>query len=157
MAASKTNAVRLLDKLKIAYSLKEYEVDENDLSAIHVAENQGIDPNIIFKTLVVKDSANQYAVVLVPGPATLNLKKAAQVLGVKKCDLIPVKDLHAVTGYIRGGCSPLGMKKVLPTFIDEAAQEHAEILVSAGKRGLQLVIEPNDLAKAVHASFADLK
>lgn len=156
MAVNKTNAVRLLDSQKIAYKLQEYEVDETDMSATHVAENQGLDPNIIFKTLLVKDSLNSYAVAVVPGGQSLNLKKMAQVLGVKKCDMIPVKDLLGVTGYVRGGCSPIGMKKLFPTFIHLSAQEYDAILVSAGKRGLQLIIAADDLAKAVNASFVDL-
>lgn len=156
MATVKTNAVRWLDSRRISYQLQEYEVDEYDLSAVHVAENQGLDPNLIFKTLVVKDNTNSYAVAVIPGGRILDLKKLAKVLTVKKCELIPMKDLLAVTGYVRGGCSPLGMKKLLPTFIDNTARNYDSILVSAGKRGLQLVLSADDLAKAVHASFVDL-
>lgn len=156
MATVKTNAVRWLDSRKISYQLQEYEVDEHDLSAVHVAENQGLDPNLIFKTLVVQDNTNSYAVAVIPGGRILDLKKLAKVLTVKKCELIPMKDLLAVTGYVRGGCSPLGMKKLLPTFIDNTARNYDSILVSAGKRGLQLVLSADDLAKAVHASFVNL-
>lgn len=154
--SAKTNAVRLLESKQIPFELKQYEVDETDLSAEHVAESMGIEPERIFKTLVLVNSEKQYLVAIIPGNAHLDLKKLASISNSKKCEMIPMKDIFNVTGYIRGGCSPIGMKKLFPTYIEETAELFDTIVVSAGKRGLQIVIDPKDLAEMVDANFADL-
>ncbi len=152
----KTNAARLLDRAKVQYSLVPYEVDENDLAAQHVADSLGEDINTVFKTLVLHGERAGYFVCVIPGNHEVDLKKAATVAGAKKADLIPMKDLLPLTGYIRGGCSPIGMKKPFPTFFHESALEHEKIYVSAGVRGLQIEIAPADLIKFTGASTADL-
>lgn len=146
MAIKKTNACRILDKHKIEYEVIEYEVDENDLSALHVAKVSGIDIKQIFKTLVCIDEKNQPLVACIPGDDELDLKALAKVANRKKCVMIPQKDLLKLTGYIRGGCSPFGMKKLYPTFVDISAFLHVKILVSAGVRGTQLEIAPKVLS-----------
>lgn len=152
----KTNAARLLDQHKIAYELIPYEVDENDLGAQHIASQLGEDINQVFKTLVLKGERKGYFVCVVPGNAEVDLKKAAKNIGDKKCDLIPMKELLPLTGYVRGGCSPIGMKKRFPTFFHVTCLEYNYIYVSAGQRGLQFRIAPQDLIKAASASTADL-
>lgn len=148
---NKTNAVRLLDKAKISYELIPYEVDESDLSAVHVAADLGENIEQVFKTLILHGDKNGYFVCVIPGEYEVDLKLAAKVSGNKKCDLIPMKDLLAVTGYIRGACSPIGMKKHFPTFIHETCLQYSVIYVSAGQRGLQIKISPKDLIKEVRA------
>lgn len=152
----KTNAARLLDRAKIAYELVPYQVDEEHLAATHVAEQLGEDIATVFKTLVLKGDRSGYFVCVVPGDHEVDLKAAARVSGNKKVDLIPMKELLPVTGYIRGGCSPIGMKKAFPTYIHVSAQEHPFIYVSAGVRGLQLRLSPTDLASYVRATFAEI-
>lgn len=152
----KTNAVRLLDTAKVNYELREYEVDDHDVSAEHVALSLGLLPETLYKTLVLKANIDPYIVAVIPGNAQLDLKKIAKASGNKNCEMLPMKDLLAVTGYIRGGCSPIGMKKLFPTFIEEAAQLETEISVSAGKRGLQMILNPNDLATLTKAIWSDL-
>jgi len=152
----KTNAVRLLDTAKVNYELREYEVDNHDVSAEHVALSLGLLPETLYKTLVLKGNIDPYIVAVIPGNAQLDLKKIAKASGNKNCEMLPMKDLLAVTGYIRGGCSPIGMKKLFPTFIEEAAQLEKEISVSAGKRGLQMILNPNDLATMTKAIWFDL-
>jgi len=152
----KTNAVRLLDTAKVNYELREYEVDDHDVSAEHVALSLGLLPETLYKTLVLKGNIDPYIVAVIPGNAQLDLKKIAKASGNKNCEMLPMKDLLAVTGYIRGGCSPIGMKKLFPTFIEEAAQLETEISVSAGKRGLQMILNPNDLATMTKAVWSDL-
>ena len=152
----KTNAARLLDRAKIAYELVPYRVDEEHLAATHVAEQLGEDIATVFKTLVLKGDRTGYFVCVVPGNHEVDLKAAAKVSANKKADLIPMKELLPVTGYIRGGCSPIGMKKAFPTYILASASEHPFIYISAGVRGLQLKIAPSDLAAYVRASFADI-
>lgn len=152
----KTNAARLLDKAKIPYDLIPYEVDEDDLSARHLADQLGQDIERIFKTLVLKGDKTGYFVCVVPGDAETDLKKAAKVSGNKSALMIPMKDLVSVTGYMRGGCSPLGMKKSFPTFIHESARKHGGIYVSAGQRGLQILLAPDDLIRASGAKLADI-
>ncbi len=154
--STKTNAVRLLDQAKIPYTLREYEVDESDVSAEHVAESLGLNPEMLYKTLLLKGNVAPYLVAVIPGNAQLDLKKIAKASGNKNCEMLPMKDLLAVTGYIRGGCSPIGMKKKLPTFIEETAQLQIEISVSAGKRGLQMILSPENLVKMTSGRFADL-
>lgn len=153
---AKTNVARLLDKAKVAYELIPYEVDENDLSAIHVAESLGENIEQVFKTLVLHGEKSGYFVCVIPGEQEVNLKKAAKVSGNKKCDLIPMKDLLPLTGYIRGGCSPIGMKKHFPTYIHESCSCFPHIYVSAGIRGLQIKIAPQDLIKEAKAEICSL-
>ena len=152
----KTNAARLLDRAKIAYELIPYRVDEEHLAAMHVAEQLGEDIACVFKTLVLKGDRTGYVVCVVPGDHEVDLKAAAKVSGNKKVDLIPMKELLPVTGYIRGGCSPIGMKKAFPTYIHASASEHPFIYISAGVRGLQLKLAPADLAAYVRAAFAEI-
>lgn len=153
---NKTNAARLLDKAKIKYELVPYEVDENDLAATHIATQLGEDIRQVFKTLVLKGDKTGHFVCMVPGDAEVDLKKAAKVSGNKKVDLIPMKELLPTTGYIRGGCSPVGMKKVFPTYFHSTCMDFDYIYVSAGVRGLQLKIAPADLVKYVRASIAEI-
>lgn len=156
MKINKTNVARLLDKAKISYELVPYEVDENDLSATHVAAQLGEEIDVVFKTLVLHGDKSGYFVCMVPGAGEVDLKKAAKASGNKKCDLIPLKDLLPLTGYIRGGCSPIGMKKHFPTYFHETVTNHENVYVSAGQRGLQIKIAPNDLIKEAQATLADL-
>ena len=153
MKINKTNAARLLDKAKIAYELIPYEVDENDLSAVHVAADLGENIEQVFKTLVLHGDKSGYFVCIIPGEHEVDLKLAAKASGNKKCDLIPVKELLPLTGYIRGGCSPIGMKKHFPTYIHETSREFPYIYVSAGVRGLQIKIAPEDLIRESRQKF----
>ena len=153
---NKTNAARLLDKAKIAYELIPYEVDENDLAATHVAESLGEPIERVYKTLVLKGDRNGHFVCVIQGDKEVELKIAAKVSGNKKCDLIPMKDLLPTTGYIRGGCTTIGMKKPFPTFIDESVMGFDYIYISAGQRGLQLRLNPQDLISFVGAEVAPL-
>ncbi len=156
MKINKTNAARLLDKAKIAYELISYEVDESDLSAIHVAESLGENIDQVFKTLVLHGDRTGYFVCVVPGDKEVNLKLAAKVSGNKSCDMIPMKELLSVTGYIRGACSPIGMKKAFPTYIHETCLGFPTIYVSAGQRGLQIKIAPDDLIREIRAEVSVL-
>jgi len=151
MIIEKTNAARLLDKAKILYELIAYEVDESDLSAVHVAGQLNEPVERVFKTLVLKGDKTGYFVCIIPGAEELDLKKAAKISGNKRCDMIPMKDLLPVTGYIRGACSPVGMKKHFSTFIHVSCRDFEKIYVSAGKRGLQLQLSPQDLIEEVKA------
>ena len=153
---NKTNVARLLDKAKVKYELIPYEVDENDLSAPHVAESLGEDIEQVFKTLVLHGEKSGYFVCVIPGEHEVDLKMAAKVSGNKKCDLIPMKDLLPLTGYIRGGCSPIGMKKRFPTFFHSSATGFDTIYVSAGVRGLQIEIAPDKLIAFVQGNVADV-
>ena len=152
----KTNVARLLDQAKVAYELVSYEVDPDNLAATHVAESLGEDIRQVFKTIVMTGDKVKYFVCVVPGGKEVNLKLAAKVSGNKKCEPLPMKELLPLTGYIRGGCSPIGMKKQFPTFIDDSATAFTHIFVSAGQRGLQLKIAPRDLAAQSHAEFVAL-
>jgi Cys-tRNA(Pro)/Cys-tRNA(Cys) deacylase len=152
----KTNAARLLDKAKISYNLIPYEFDENDLAAQHVADSLGQDIAKVFKTLVLHGDKTGYIVCVIPGDKEVDLKGLAKVSGNKKVEMIPMKDLLSVTGYIRGGCSPIGMKKRFPTYFHSTATEHDIIYVSAGVRGLQVEINPKDLISYVQATVADV-
>lgn len=153
---NKTNACRILDQKKIEYELVPYEVDETDLGAQHIADQLGEDINQVFKTLVLKGDKIGYFVCVIPGCDEVDLKKTAKATGNKSCDLIPMKELLPLTGYIRGGCSPVGMKKFFPTFIHETCQLFDYIYVSAGVRGLQFKLKPDDLVQAVGMTVADL-
>ena len=152
----KTNAARLLDRAKIPYKLIPYEFDENDLAAQHVADSLGQDIARVFKTLVLHGDRTGYLVCVIPGDGEVNLKALAKVSGNKKVEMIPMKDLLGVTGYIRGGCSPIGMKKAFPTYFHATALEFDTIYVSAGVRGMQVEISPSDLIAFVCASVADV-
>lgn len=153
---TKTNVARLLDKAKIAYELISYEVDEKDLSAIHVASSLGENIDQVFKTLVLHGDKSGYFVCVIPGEHEVGLKLAAKVSGNKKCDLIPMKGLLPLTGYIRGGCSPIGMKKHFPTYIHDTCTAYPFIYISAGARGLQIKITPQDLIKEAKATVCSL-
>ena len=153
---NKTNAARLLDKAKVAYELVPYEVDENDLSAVHVAEALGEDIEQVFKTLVLHGDKTGHFVCVIPGEHEVNLKMAAKVSGNKSCEMIHLKDLLPLTGYIRGGCSPIGMKKAFPTYIHDSCMQYPFIYVSAGQRGLQLKIAPADLVAQSRAVLCRL-
>lgn len=152
----KTNAARLLDRAKIAYDLVPYTVDEDNLAATHVAEELSEDIATVFKTLVLRGDRSGLFVCVIPGDKEVDLKAAARVSGNKKADLIPMKELLPTTGYIRGGCSPIGMKKPLPTFIHSTCLDHERIYISAGVRGLQIAIAPADLVAYVGATVVDL-
>ncbi len=152
----KTNAMRMLDKAKIAYTTATYEVDESDLSATHIAECTKMNPDTVFKTLVAKGDRNGFCVFCIPCALEVDLKKAAKVTGDKKVEFLHLKDLLPTTGYIRGGCSPIGMKKQFPTFIHESAQKYDSISVSGGMRGLQVILSPTVLAEFIGAKFANL-
>lgn len=152
----KTNAARLLDRAKIVYELIPYAVDEEHLAATHVAEQLGEDIACVFKTLVLKGDRTGHFVCVIPGDKEVDLKAAARISGNKKCDLIPMKELLPTTGYIRGGCSPIGMKKPFPIYLHHSAEEFSSIYISAGVRGLQIRIAPVDLINFTHAIVADL-
>lgn len=156
MKIQKTNAARLLDSKKIAYELVPYQVDESDLSAVHVAEQLNEPIEQVFKTLVLRGDKSGFFVCVIPGADELNLKFAAKVSGNKSCDLIPMKDILGVTGYIRGGCSPLGMKKKFPTFIHNTAPRYPFIYVSGGVRGLQIKISPQKLIDCCEMTVCEL-
>jgi len=154
--AQKTNAARLLDSKKIEYELIPYDVDENDLSAVHVASQLGEPIEMVFKTLVLHGERSGYFVCVIPGEKEVDLKLAAKATGNKSCNLIPMKELLPLTGYIRGGCSPIGMKKAFPTYIHSSCMEFEKIYVSAGVRGLQLKITPKDLCDTTGAKICEL-
>lgn len=155
----KTNAARLLDKAGIPYKLVPYEVDENDLSATHVADTLGEDVAMVFKTLVLhgdRTGGGGYFVCVIPGAEEVDLKKAAKAAGMKKAEMIPMKELLPLTGYIRGGCTAIGMKKPFPVYFHSTATGFVRIFVSAGQRGLQLELSPSDLIGYVKGEVADL-
>ncbi|MDO5309148.1 MAG: Cys-tRNA(Pro) deacylase [Planctomycetia bacterium] len=155
-ASEKTNVTRLLDAAQIPYSVQAYEVDPDDLSGMHIVEQLQCEPERLFKTLVMKGEKNGYFVCCLAVCDELDLKKVAKAFGDKKCDLIPMKELKDLTGYIRGGCSPIGMKKKFPTFIDETSILFEQIYVNAGQRGLMILLSPSDLARYVDATVCDL-
>ena len=153
---SKTNAIRILESHKIKFETLSYEVDENDLSGETVAFKVGVEPETVFKTLVCTGDKTGHIVFCIPVTQELNLKKTASASGNKKVEMIKVKDLHPLTGYLRGGCSPVGMKKLFPTYIDETAQLFENIYVSAGVRGTQMKLSPDDLLNIVKGTYVDL-
>ena len=154
--ASKTNAVRLVQQAGISCREEFYEYDENDLNGNHAAKAIGFPPEQVFKTLVAKGAKRGILVFCIPVCCELDLKKAAKAAGDKSIELLPVKELLPTTGYIRGGCSPVGMKKKFPTYFDEVCLLFDEIAVSAGERGHQMILPPNDLAQLVGAEIVDL-
>lgn len=156
MKINKTNAARLLDKAKINYELIPYEVDESDLSAIHVAEQLEEPIEQLFKTLILKGDKSGYFVCIIPGAEELDLKLAAKASANKSCHMILMKDLLDVTGYIRGACSPIGMKKKYPTYIHRTCEDFDFIYISAGQRGLQIKIAPSDLLRSIEATICIL-
>ncbi len=153
---NKTNVIRILEANKILHSIHVYEVDEDDLSGETVAKKINAEADAVFKTLVTEGDKNGINVFCIPVSSEVNLKKAAAASGNKKIEMIKVKELFSLCGYIRGGCSPIGMKKNFPTYIEEAAQMFEKIYVSAGIRGMQTGISPLDLAEITKAVFADL-
>lgn len=153
---SKTNAIRILESKGITFSTATYMVDENNLDAVTVAEEIGAETESVFKTLVTRGDKNGINVFCIPANMELNLKKAAVVSGNKKIEMIKVKEITDITGYIRGGCSPIGMKKDYPTYIDETAQIFEEIYLSAGIRGMQIKVSPLALAEVIKAKFFDI-
>lgn len=152
----KTNAIRLLEQKKIEHSTYEYDVDEEDLSGETVAAKLNTSAHEVFKTLVAEGDRTGVVVFCIPVSSELNLRKAALVTGNKRIDMVKTRDLLSLSGYIRGGCSPIGMKKKYPTFIDETAQILNKIFVSAGLRGTQVKLSPSDLQEITLAKFADL-
>ena len=156
MPPKKTNAARLLDELGIGYELHEAPYDEADLSATAMARSLGVPVEEVFKTLVVRGDKTGVLEVCVPGAAELNLKELAAVSGNKHVEMVPLKEVQPLTGYIRGGCSPVGMKKKYPTFMDETCVLWEEIAVSAGARGHQLIVPPEPLAELLGAKLLDL-
>ena len=149
----KTNVVRLLEAAGIPFETREYAVDESDLSAAHAADSLGLDADSVFKTIVLTGERFGPLVCVVPGSCEVDLKKAAKAAGDKAVAPLPLRDLEPLTGYLRGGCSPLGMRKAFPTFIDETALLFDRISVSAGRRGMQIMVDPRDLARLASASF----
>ena len=156
MNTPRTNVMRLLDAAKISYEAKEYPVDENDLSGTHAADLMGVDHGSMFKTLVLKGEKTGFLVCCIPVDEEVDLKKAAKAAGDKKVEMLPMKELLPTTGYIRGGCSPVGMKKRFPTYIDTSALAYEKIAVSAGQRGVQVLLSPRELGEYVGAAFADV-
>lgn len=154
MKTPKTNAMRMLDKAKIPYEIFTYEVDESDLSGTHVAESVGLPYSQVFKTLVAKGDKTGYVVFVIPVDCEIDLKAAAVASGNKRVEMIAVKDLLSVTGYIRGGCSPVGMKKQFPTYFDSSVEKHDRIALSGGARGCQLFLET---AKLIGFTKAQIK
>ena len=153
---TKTNVMRLLDQAKIEYTALEYEFDENDLGGEHAADFLGLPYDQVFKTLVTRGAKGNIYVFCIPVDMELDLKKAAQCANEKKIEMIHVKELLGITGYIRGGCSPIGMKKKYPTFFDESCILWDSIAVSAGERGHQMVLPPDDLIKITDATLSDI-
>ncbi len=151
----KTNAMRILESLGIEYEVLSYEWDEEHLDAVHASQTAGLLPQQVFKTIVMQDTDKAVFVFCLPADFSVSLKKARALTGSSDLDLIKLSQLQDLTGYIRGGCSPLGMKKHYPTYIEELAQLEEHIYVSAGQRGLQLKIKPEDLVHAANAAFAD--
>ena len=152
----KTNAIRILEANKIDFQLFHYEFNIEEIDAVSVARKVGAEPESVFKTLIARSNQNELFAFVIPGNETLNLKKAANISGAKKIEMIKEKELLPLTGYIKGGCTSIGLKKQYPTFIDETAQLFDEIYVSAGVRGTQVKLNPYDLQKLVNAEFVDL-
>ena len=151
---AKTNAARILDTLGISYELKTYEVDESDLSAVHVAESVGMPIEMVYKTLVCRGDKNGVLMAVIPGGGELDLKALAAASGNKRVEMVHLKEVFGLTGYIRGGCSPLGAKKDYPVYLDASAEQQEIIAISAGKRGEQIIMKPADLITAAKATVA---
>ena len=153
---AKTNAMRMVESARVPFRVGYYEYDEEDLNGMHAAEGLGMPYGQVFKTLVLRGDRNGHFVCVIPGNFEVDLKVAAQISGNKNCEMLHVKELLPVTGYIRGGCSPIGMKKKFPTYLDQSALNWPEIAVSAGKRGEQLILAPADLIRLTAARTASL-
>jgi Cys-tRNA(Pro)/Cys-tRNA(Cys) deacylase len=156
MATVKTNAMRILDAKKIAYEVLTYDNKDGKIDGVSVAAKVGKNPREVYKTLVTQGASKELFVFVIPVEEELDLKKCASLAGEKKVEMIPVKDIQKWTGYIRGGCSPVGMKKEYKTFLDESSQELQTIVVSGGKIGVQIVVSPENLKEVTGAVFADL-
>jgi Cys-tRNA(Pro)/Cys-tRNA(Cys) deacylase len=154
--AAKTNAMRALDQLGVAYQIREYEVDPNDLSAETVAAKVGLPPEQVFKTLAVDGDRNGICLAVIPGNTELDFKALAQATGDRKVEMVPLKDVQAITGYIRGGVTALACKKDYPVYIDETAELWDVISISAGQRGMQIFLSPTDYVRAVKATALDI-
>jgi Cys-tRNA(Pro)/Cys-tRNA(Cys) deacylase len=152
----KTNGARLLESLNIPFEIQEYEVDPDDLSAITVAKKIGMPPEQVFKTLLTTGGPGVYIFAVIPGDAELDFKKLARAVGLRKAEMVPLKDVQPLTGYIRGGVTVFGAKKAYPVFVDETAILFERISVSAGARGTQLILSPDDYIRATEAQTADL-
>ena len=148
--------MRLLESLGVSFEVAVYPVGDEHIDAVRVANELGAPPEVVFKTLVARNEKNEPLVFCIPGPTDLDLKKAARAASAKKVELVPLKDLTVLTGYVRGGCSPIGMKKKYPTWIDEIALAYDRIYVNAGARGFQIIVSPGDLCTAAQARLADL-
>lgn len=156
MKQTKTNAMRILEKEKIAYTMLTYSTDDGKIDGVSVAHKIGREERVVYKTLVAQGTSKGYYVFVIPVEAELDLKKAAKAVSEKKIEMIPVKDITTVTGYIRGGCSPIGMKKLFPTRLDETAKSLDTIIVSGGSIGVQIETTPENLIQATKAQFADI-
>lgn len=156
MIKTKTNAMRILDSAKIKYEIKEYIPDENDLTGTHIAEQIGLSSDMVFKTLVANGDKTGNIVFCIPSCREIDLKKAAVVTGNKKIEMVHVKDLLSLTGYVRGACSPVGMKKKFPTFIDKSAEHFDKITVSGGVKGAQLLLSPAELIPFIDAVVCEV-
>ncbi len=152
----KTNAARILDRLKISYELKEYPVDLDDLSAVNVAQKVGMPVEMVFKTLVVRGDKTGVLMACIPGNAELHLKQLAAVSGNKKVEMVHLREVLGLTGYVRGGCSPLGAKKEYPVYLDKSSEDCEVIAISAGIRGQQILLAPTDLVMAVKGTVASI-
>lgn len=151
----KTNAMRILDRNKISYRINLYECEEF-IDGVHIADLLGQDYAMSFKTLVMVGKSRQYYVFAIPIDKEADMKKAAKVVGEKSLEMVHVKDINQVTGYIRGGCTPIGMKKNYPTVVHESARELSEIIISGGRLGTQIFLAPDDLVKVTHGKYADV-
>ena len=157
MAQGKTNAMRMLDAKKMTYNVMTYNNDDGQIDGVSVAKKIGRDTRVVYKTLVTQGQTKSLYVFVIPVEAELDLKKAAKAAGEKKLEMLPVKDIQKWTGYIRGGCSPIGMKKLYPTFIDESAAEFSSIVVSGGKIGMQIELSVEDLQTVAEAVMHDVR
>lgn len=153
---TKTLAVKMLDQMNVSYELREYEVNEDDLDAVTVAQKVGLSPRQVFKTLVTRSTHKTILIASVAADRELDLKALARVAGEKKIDLVPVREIQKLTGYIRGGVSPLGLKKPYPYYLDSSAFDHKIVSVSAGRRGLQVLLSPADLQRITHARLVEI-
>jgi len=152
----KTNAMRILENLGFNFQVRTYEYDDKHLDAMHAAQELGVDPETVYKTIILRNQDKVLFVFCVPAPYEISLKKARMRTESSAIELVPMNELRQITGYIRGGCSPLGMIHTYPTFIEETAQLHPLISISAGLRGMQIMVSPFDLATAVSAKFVDI-
>ena len=152
----KTNAMRILDAKKVEYNMYTYEADDNHIDGISVAHKLNQDENMVFKTLVAQGASKNFYVFVIPVAESLDMKKAAKSAGEKNVEMIHVKDINKVTGYIRGGCSPVGMKKLYPTILHESGKNLEKIIVSGGKNGFQIELNPEDLQKTINFKYADI-